>query len=49
MGGGGGGGLGGGVSLQYCERKYSFYYLPMIIAFFWTLDGREFGVSELGM
>ena len=26
--------FGGGVSLQDCERKCSFYYLPMIIAFY---------------
>ena len=27
------GGGGGGVSLQYCKRNYSFYYLLTIIKF----------------
>ena len=37
-----------GVSLQYCKRKYSFCYLPMIIAVL-TVDEIEFGGSDLGM
>ena len=45
---GGEGGRVQGVSLQYCRRKYSFCYLPMIIEFL-TLDEMEFGVSDLGM
>ena len=43
-------GRGEGVSLKYCKREYSFYYLPMIIAFlfFYIVDAIEFGVNDLG-
>ena len=49
-GGGGGGGLEEvkGFFWLFYKRKYSFCYLPMIIAF-WTLNEIELGGSNLGM